>query len=114
MIKTNKDNIDQANILHVLALVRWRLVVAALPAAAAAAASPAATSATASASAATAPAAAESPLPRAAAAAVAAGGSAVPGCVEGGGLSFGHRLSSRYPRFPADRFRVPLRRERRL
>jgi hypothetical protein len=101
MIKKRMEkNKDKADILHVLTLVRRRLVVAALPAATTAAASPAAASATA----ASAPAAAESPLPRAAAAAVAAGGSAVPGCVEGGGLSFGNRLSSGYPRFTS----VPL------
>ncbi len=97
--------------------MRRRLVVAALPAAAPAAVSLAAASAAtavsaAAASAASAPAAAESPLPRAAAA-VTAGRAAVPGCVVGGGLPFGHRLSPGYPGFSADRFEVPLRRERR-
>ncbi len=93
-----------------MAWVRRRLVVAALPAAAPAAASAATAVSAAAASAASAPAAAESPLPRTAAA-VTAGRAAVPGRVVGGGLSFGHRLSSGYPGLSADRFRIPLRRE---
>ncbi len=96
--------------------MRRRLVVAAHPAAAPATASPAAASAAtavsaAAASAASAPAATESPLPRAAAP-VAADWAAVPSRVVGGGLSFGHRLSSGYPGLPADRLGIPLGRER--
>jgi hypothetical protein len=111
MIKKKKLD-DQ----HIVARVRRRLVVAALPAAAPAAASLAAAStaaavSAAAASATSAPAAMESPLPRTAAA-VTAGRAAVPGRVVRGGLSFGHRLSSGYPGLSADRFRIPLRRER--